>query len=78
MCEAERCSADMRERPCVSAAAASDAPGSAVVSFQHRQGWAHTAEEVEVVERSECDPGCFETTSPIALWQGVEKCNISL
>ena len=50
MCEAERCSADMRDRSCVSAAAAaaaaaSDADGSAVVSLDLRQGWAHTEEE---------------------------------
>ncbi len=57
MCEAERCSADMRDRPCVSAAAAaaaaaaaSDALFSAVVSFQHRQGWAsHTGREGMIV-----------------------------
>ena len=52
MCEAERCSADMRDRSCVSAAAAaaaaaaaSDADGSAVVSLDLRQGWARTEEE---------------------------------
>lgn len=48
LCEAERCSADMRDRSCVSAAAAaaaaSDADGSAVVSLEHRQGWAPTEE----------------------------------
>lgn len=46
MCEAERCSADIRDRSCVSAAAAaaSDADGSAVVSLDLRQGWACTEE----------------------------------
>lgn len=38
----------MRDRSCVSAAAAaaaaSDADGSAVVSLEHRQGWAPTEE----------------------------------
>lgn len=45
--EAERCSADMRDASRVSAAAAaaaSDADGSAVVSLEHRQGWALTEE----------------------------------
>lgn len=41
-CEAERCSADMRERSCV--CAASEADDSAVVSLEHRQGWAHMEE----------------------------------
>lgn len=42
---AEHCSADVRDGSCVAAAAAaaaaSDADGSAVVSLEHRRGWAH-------------------------------------
>lgn len=72
LCEAERCSADMRDRSCVSAAvaaAASDADGSAVVSLEHRQGWAPT-EEGGGGEKDECDPGGLEMTRLIAPWLG--------
>lgn len=64
------------------AAAASDADGSAVVSLEHRRGWAHS-HTGGGRGRYECAPGCLEMTSLIALWQRVGRnvmyrCNLKL
>lgn len=69
---AERCSADVSDRSCVSAAA-SDADDSAGVSRELSWGWAHTEEGAG----EEVAPGGFEMTSLIVRWQGVEKCYVS-
>lgn len=61
----------MRDRSCVSAAAAaaSDADGSAVVSLEHRRGWAPT-EEGGGEERMGVIQGGLEMTRLIAPWLG--------